>query len=87
MPPDKRIGPDITPGRSQAIAASEAKTSVTASPMRRRRDASRRLPVLASGYHDPLDGLRRPVRWPGWCCRAVLGADGRWRQCCRGDAA
>jgi hypothetical protein len=83
MQPDSRIGPDTTPGRSQDPAASEAKISVVASPMRCRRQASLRLPLLAGGHRDPLDNLARPPRRPGPCCRAVLSADGVWRQCCR----
>jgi hypothetical protein len=82
-PPARRNGPDGNPGRIQGNATSGAGTSVTVSPMRRRRDAANRLPVLPSGYHDPLDEARQPVKQPGTCDRAVLGADGKWRRCCR----
>jgi hypothetical protein len=60
---------------------------VTAPPMRRRRQAARRFPPLASGHRGPLDALAGlPV--PGRpCCRAVLGPDGRWRACCGHAAA
>jgi hypothetical protein len=53
--------------------------------MRRRRQASWRLSVLASGRHDPFDGIRRPVADIP-CSRAVVGLDGRWRPCCRRGA-
>lgn len=49
--------------------------------MRHRREAARRLPVLGDGCRDLLDKLRLPItRRP--CARAVIGADGRWGQCC-----
>jgi hypothetical protein len=85
MAPDSRTGPGTTPSLFLSLTASKADTSLTPSPMRRRRDASRRLPVLAGGYHDPLDGERRAPRRPGRCARAILGANGVWRPCCRGD--
>ena len=89
-PPDKRTGPGVTTpqGRPNAKATVTAlDTASVATPLRRRRgEAARRLPVLPSGHRDPLDELRRPGRRPGRCARAVLGADGRWRQCCRGMA-
>jgi hypothetical protein len=56
-------------------------------PLGRRREAVRRLPVLASGHHDPLDGLHGQPITGQPCCRAMLGADGRWRQCCEREAA
>jgi hypothetical protein len=61
--------------------------SVAASPFRRRREAARRLPVLASGYHDPLDEVAAPVRRDRRCARAVLTANGTWRPCCGRGAA
>ena len=60
---------------------------VAVTPFRRRRAASWRRPPLASGHRDPLDGLAGvPVRAVR-CARAVLGTNGVWRACCRGDGA
>jgi hypothetical protein len=59
---------------------------MTAFSLRRRRSAAWRLPPLPSGHRDPLDGLRGPARVYA-CHRAVIGLDGEWRPCCRGDAA
>ena len=68
--------------------AANVTAMVTASLLRRRRAASWRLPVLASGYHDPLDAERAKKGYShSRCARAVLGADGRWRQCCGRGAA
>jgi hypothetical protein len=90
-PPDRGTGPGHRSGarsnvESPPTAPNEA--SVTASPMRRRREASKRLPSLSGRRRDPLDAFAGlPVRSSGRCCRAVLGADGRWRQCCGRGAA
>jgi len=55
--------------------------------VRRRREASDRLPPLASGYRDPMDmlaGLPIPARPQP--CRGMFGANGNWQLCCRGAA-
>ena len=89
VPPDKRTGPqDTTPEArpNVKVTGTALDSPSVATPMRLRREASRRLPVLGDGHHDPLDTVRRPARRPGPCARAVLTANGTWRPCCRGAA-
>lgn len=59
-PPGERIGPAPTPTRPDNM--SDATT--IPSQLRRRRAASRRLPVLHDGRRDPLDPppRRRPIQ-------------------------
>lgn len=66
--------------------AANVNARVTVTPLRRRRPAARRLPILATGHRDPLDGLAGPPIPDRPCARAVIGLDGRWRPCCRGAA-
>jgi hypothetical protein len=90
MAGDKRTGPqDTTPeARINNVKATTTAldTASVATPMRRRREAARRLPILAGGDRDPLDKLRLPItRRP--CARAVIGLDGQWHPCCGRGAA
>jgi hypothetical protein len=90
MAGDKRTGPqDTTPEArpNVKVTGTALDAASVATPMRRRREAAWRLPVLASGHHDPLDEARRPIRRPGRCARAVLTANGTWRPCCGRGAA
>jgi hypothetical protein len=65
----------------------DGNTCRVATPLRRRREAAWRLPLLDSGYCDPLGELAGLPITVQPCCRAMLGADGRWRQCCGRGAA
>jgi hypothetical protein len=89
MQPDKAERRPVGGTGAQSDAHGGGITSrITAKPFRRRRAAAWRLPPLADSRRDPLDSIAGlPVRRPPRCARAVLGTDGRWRQCCRGDAA
>ena len=86
-PPDKPRGrPAKAASRDDAHGGS-IEDSVTVGYLRRRREAAWRLPVLASGYRDPLNALAGlPHRRSEPCCRAVLTAAGTWGPCCRGAA-
>ena len=79
MPPNANERRPGKGGAQDGHGGGNVTAIVAASPFRRRRDTSRRLPG-----RDPLDELRQPVRRPGPCARAVLTADGTWRPCCRG---
>jgi hypothetical protein len=81
MLPDTKSSPRRATGGQDAANVTAI---VTASPMRRRRATSWRLPVLASGLRDPIDALAENSPRPRRCARAVIGLDGRWRQCCHG---
>lgn len=85
MPPDKRTGPQGTTPEARiydSTLAGEAAIRL-ATPLRRRREAAWRLPVLAGGNADPFGALAGLPVAVVPCARAVVGMDGRWRACCR----
>ena len=87
MPPNAAERRPVAGTGVQSDARGGISTMVAVTPFRRRRAASWRRPPLASGHRDPLDGLAGvPVRAVR-CARAVLGTNGVWRACCRGDGA
>jgi hypothetical protein len=84
-PRDARGGGPPGPPPSSPLTSAAAKRLESA--YRVRRKAALRLGPYAAGPADPLDGLAGLPIPDRPCCRAMLGADGRWRQCCRAGAA
>ena len=83
---DRAVPACPVPLTSPAPQRADAGLSLAAS-IRRRRDASLRLPPLDSGVRDPLDQVAGlPIR-PAQSCHGAEYVGGRWLPCCRSGAA
>ena len=88
LPPDSRKArPRQETGHQLTPQTSTGNVADLGAQLRRRREASWRLPSLADDRRDPLDALAHlPVLHAARCCGAEFTAAGV-RPCCREGAA